>query len=116
MKESRKRLVDRSRARAEATKPLGFRPARKGADRVDAALGVGEEIETLAVAPGVARERLRAMQAHMIGKRRASLVEDLLEDPAHREDRRAGVEAQAARLDFANLAARRIGALDHRHV
>ncbi len=77
---------------------------------------IGEEVEALVVVPGVSRENARALQAHAIAKVFARLVEDLVEGPTHGEHRRPGVETQTAGFDLAKLAARRRGALDHRHV
>lgn len=109
-------FVDRSRARAKTQEARRFGRARKGADRIGALVGIGEEIELRAIPPQVSRQRLRALQADMVGERRAGFGENLFENPAHGEDGRAGVEQQPARFDLTHLSARPGGAFDHRHV
>ena len=103
-------------ARAEATKVLSFRMTRESGDCIDAAFGIREQVEAFAVAPCMTCEDLRALKAHAIVQTRARLIEDFVENPAHGENGRTGVELSPARLNLAELASGRGGALDHGHV
>lgn len=109
-------FVDASGPRTETTKVLRFRMTRESGDCIDAAFGVREQVEAFAVAPCMACENLRALKAHAIVETRARLIEDFVENPAHGENGRTGVELSPARLNLPELAAGRGGALDHGHV
>ncbi len=100
------RVVDGGRPCGKFPVALGFsRPGEDG-DGVGAALDIGEEIEIGAVAPGVPRERLQGLCDEFLRPFGARFAKDLLEDPSHRENGRAGVDFECAGLDLAHLSAR----------
>jgi hypothetical protein len=89
MKGVAQRPVDVAAARAERAVAGGFARAGEVADGVGAALGVGEQVEPAAAAPGVAREYRGGVQREGVGQRGAGVVEQRLEGPAHGEYGRA---------------------------
>ena len=78
---------------------------------------VGVQVERLRLAaPGVARQHRQRLQPHQRVERGADLGQDLVEDPAHREHGRAGVDRGAVDVERAHLAAGRIAGFEQRHV
>ncbi len=104
------------RARGEGAVPLGFARAGESRDRRHRPLEVGEEIELFGLAPGMTGEDLRSPQRDMGVERGAGFGEDLVEHPAHGQDRGAGIDRHAVHQQLAHLAAGRRGALEHRHL
>ena len=62
------------------------------------------------------RELLRAGELEMVVQRSAGAGKYVLEDIAHREDGRAGVDSTTLGHDLAQLAARRLGRFDHQRL
>ena len=100
------RRIDALRPRGEI--PIGLRIPRAGEcrDGGDAFVEIGEEIKPRAIAPAMAGERVGGPAGDVIVKGQAHILRQLIEDPAHGEDRGAGIDGGAARHDFAHLAAR----------
>ena len=97
----------------ETAVAAAFGGAGEGGDGVGRAVDVGMEVEQLAIAPGVAGQGGGRMQDEVPVERGAGRGEDLLQHPAHGEHGRAGIEAAAADLDLAHLAAGCRRALEH---
>ena len=107
------RLEHLLRPLGESAVAVGLAPAREGRDRRHRALEIGEEVEPLVRAPGVTGEDFSRGQRHMRVEARAGVGEQLVEDPAHGEDRRSGVDRRAVHRQMAHLAARRRSALEN---
>ena len=75
---------------------------------------VGHQIETRAVGPEMPREDLRRDQTDVILQPRADALEKLVEDPPHRENRRAGVDRAGRARQPPRLAADKVARLQHR--
>ena len=102
---------------AEGDETLGLGRRRKARDGIGAVLHVGMQIEPIGMAaPGVTRQHRQRRQRHQRFKRAADLGQDFVEDPAHREHRRPGVDARAVDFDGAHLSAGRVAGFDQRHV
>ena len=80
--------------------------ARECSDRVHCSLSIGEKIEFAARFPSVTGKNLRRLQRKIIVDCRSSLLENAVEDVAHRENGWPCIDPNAARLHFAHLAAR----------
>ncbi len=76
---------------------------------------VGQQIETAAVGPGVARQHVAGLQVQGVVEPRAGVIEQRFEHPAHGEYRRASVHGLAGHMQLAHLAAHRGRALEHQH-
>ncbi len=97
------RLEHLGGALAEGAKSRGRGGSRELADGLGAAIRIGEEIEALAGAPGVAREQLRPGHRHPLVEARAGPREQLVEHPLHGEDGGAGVDPRAGHLELPDL-------------
>ena len=100
---------------AESREPPRLVRSGEARDLVDGSRRIGVEIEALVGAPGVARQHPKWLNRQAIGQRRAGRLEDLVEDPPHREDGRTGIDIGLTRTHPAHLAARRRSLLDQRH-
>ena len=74
------------------------------------------KIEPLRFAPGMPRQGGQRFECHMVGKRGARLVEQLLQHPAHGEHRGAAIDSTPRHVEPPHLAARSLLALDHQHL
>ncbi len=104
-------FVDAARFGAEGQVTPALVRAGKLRDGIGRGLQVGKQVEPLRHAafvatPGMTRQHRQGLQAHQRFERAAGLIEDLVEDPAHREDRGAGIDERTVDFDLAHLAAR----------
>ena len=97
MKGSLRVSIDALRLGAELQITAALRRAREGGDGVRGAGAVGEEVQAGAALPGVAGQDLGRLEGQPIRAVGAGGGEDLLEDPAHGEDRRTRVQPRRAR-------------------
>ena len=107
------RVVGPPRLGHEAAKAQRLGRSGEGADRGFRRREVGEQVERFTRPPGVPRQRRHRRQRQMIAQRRPARGEDLVEDPAHGEHRRPGIDRAAGGGDLAQLAARRRRRLAH---
>jgi hypothetical protein len=108
--------IDLGRAGAEAPVPLRLPRAREGRDRVGRRIDVGEEIQPLVPAPGMARQEIGPCQRDPVGKVRAAFVEQGLENPTHRQDGRSRLDGPGTDWDCAHLAAGHRSSLEDERV
>ena len=85
------------------------------ADPLERRLEVLREVEARPGRPAIAGERLDRHELELIGEARAGGGVEVLEDVAHRHDRRAGVEAEAALPYLPHLSADLVALLEHGH-
>ena len=72
--------------------------------------------QPMPIVPGVARQDLGLPESHQIVQRDARFGQQLIEDPAHREHGRAGIDAGRAQPRLPQLSTGGLAALDDRHV
>ena len=111
-----KRCEHAMRPRAELSIPCGLGGPGEGGNGVDRAVLVREEVDHAAVGPGVTCQHIDLLQSDMVGERKTGVGEDVLEDPAHGEYGRSGIELPAPDIHLAHLAARRAHPFDDDHV
>ena len=99
--------IDALRARSEVAIGLRVPRAGEGCDGFDALVEIGEEVEPRPIAPAMAGQGLRWLAGDMIVKGQAHICGQCVENPAHGEDRGAGIDGDAARHDLPHFAARR---------
>ena len=109
------RLEHAGGAGDEVAVSLRFDRPGEGADRGHAAFEIGVEIEAFFLAPSVAREDVRRPQRHGGLEAGAGIGEDLVEDPAHRQHGRPGVDRGAPDRKNPHLAAGRGLLVDEGH-
>ncbi len=112
-------LIDAARLVAEGQVAAPFRRPGKARDGIGRGLQVGMQVERgrlagLRAAPGMACQQRQRLQAHQRLERAAGLGQDLVEDPAHGEHRRTGIDRRAVDRELAHLAARRSRGFDQR--
>jgi hypothetical protein len=103
-------LVDTPRLVTEGQVAAPFGRPGKARDGIGRGLQVGVQVQCvrlarLCAAPGVARQHRQRLQADQRLQRCAGLGQYLVEDPAHGEHRRPGVDGRAVDLELAHLAA-----------
>ena len=105
---------------AEAQEAARLGRARKVADGFGRAVAIGKQVEAghliAALRPVVPCQHVERRKRKLRIDRGSRRREDLIEDPAHREDGRAGVDRQAAGQDRAHLSAGFVGAFEQRDV
>ncbi len=96
-----------ARLLAEGSVSARIRGSGKAADRINAGLPVGMQVERGLAAPEMARQRIGPAQGDEIGKVETGVFEHLHEDRCHGEYGGAAVDLAAAHLYRAHLAAGR---------
>ena len=85
-------LVDLPAARAEATVPFGLDRTREFRNRGGRSLDIGVQVESTAVAPGMAGEDVHWHQFQHVLEPRACIAQQTVEHPTHREHRGSAVD------------------------
>lgn len=108
--------VDVAGGAAKADEPAGLALPERGADRRFAPVRVGEEIELGTVGPRMPREDVERDEVKVILRFGPRRLEELVENPPHRQHRRAAVHGHAPDVHGAHLAADRVVRFDEGHV
>jgi hypothetical protein len=106
-------LVHPPRVLAKRQVRLTLDRAEKGTDGVGGALPVRVQIESRPVGPRMASENDRPLEIDLGAEGCTGRGEQILEDPTHRENGRAGVDVEAGDARRSRLAARGRRSLDH---
>ena len=109
-------LIDATGLAAEVAVAPGRGGAGKVADGGDGPLQIGKKIQTTALVPGVTGQDLQGADAQFGLQVGPDLSQQLVEDPAHGEDRRPGVDALAGHRHLAQFAPRLIATFADQHL
>ena len=107
-------LVDLARVLPEREIPTRVARTREALDRSPSAFDVGVEIELAAVREELAAQGVERHELERVRELRGA-AEELFEDRAHREHRRAGRQLVAVDLDLAELTADAGAAFEQTH-